>query len=110
MFFDKIGSKVSLAWKQLPEFDANGMYGIYHLDGYEIVELRYNGIESPAYNVVGLLPKETIAWTHDFKQTYKFRTSGDIEGYNVNALVSYIDSEGYKHVLRLTVTAYAPIS
>jgi len=109
VLFDKFGDKVELDWTQ-PDFDADGMFGQYHLEGFEINELLYNGLESPASILVDKLPPGATGWVHSYNQTYKFNSSGDIKGYVVNAVVSYIDQSGNKVILRLASTAFSPVA
>ena len=92
-----------LEW-DTPRFDP----GEYELEGYEVVRLQYDGRGSgSSRNTMARLPPERERWEWSFEQTYRWNTSGDVEGYTVNALFRH--PPGSEQGMRIIGdTVYAP--
>ena len=97
------GGRVVLEW-DTPRFDP----GEYELEGYEVVRLQYDGRGSgTSRNTMARLPPERERWEWSFEQTYRWNTSGDVEGYTVNALFRH--PPGSEQGMRIVGdTVYAP--
>jgi len=97
------GGRVVLEW-DTPRFDP----GEYELEGYEVVRLQYDGRGSESSrNTMARLPPERERWEWSFEQTYRWNTSGDVEGYTVNALFRH--PPGSEQGMRIVGdTVYAP--
>ena len=97
------GGRVVLEW-DTPRFDPSE----YELEGYEVVRLQYDGRGSEASrNTMARLPPGRERWEWSFEQTYRWNTSGDVEGYTVNALFRRLT--GSEQGMRIVGdTMYAP--
>ncbi len=95
------GRNVILDWKK-PKYDKSQ----YELYGFEVLELRYDGMSSTPYgNLMDRLSPRSTNWRGRVKQTYQFNTQGDIAGYRVDALFLNKQSP-YHEFIRVGETAY----
>jgi hypothetical protein len=98
----KWGRNVQLEWSKL-KYDKK----LYELYGFEVLELRYDGMSTQPYaNLVERLSPNMNKWRGRIKQTYQFSTQGDIAGYRVDAL--FLDKQSpYNQFIRIGETAYS---
>jgi len=96
--------QVTLNWNQ-PQFDAGG----YRLDEYVVSRVQYEPTSTaPQKTPLARLSPQYTQWTESFNQTYRWNTSGDVEGYTVEAVLRRISSTGYVETFRVGGMAYTP--
>jgi len=96
--------QVDLFWDS-PSFDPSR----YQLDGYEVSILQYQSTSTvPVKSLVSQLPPGSQQWTGPFNQTYRWNTSGDIDGYVVEAVFRHTSSTGHVEIYRVGSVAHAP--
>jgi hypothetical protein len=97
-------NQVDLQWKP-PNIDPSK----YQLEGYNVYAMQYGPSSTTPTNVqVAKLPPNTTQWSARVSQTYRWNTSGDINGYMVEALIRRQSSEGATEILRITGISHAP--
>jgi hypothetical protein len=97
-------NRVDLQWEP-PNIDSNK----YQLEGYNVYAMQYGPSSTASTNVqVAKLPPDATKWTARFNQTCRWNTSGDLDGYMVEALIRRQSSEGATEILRVSGIAHAP--
>lgn len=96
-----MGRNVQLDWSKL-KYDKK----LYELYGFEVLELRYDGMSTQPYaNLVDRLSPKLNKWRGRVNQTYQFNTQGDIAGFRVDAL--FLDKQSpYHQFIRVGETAF----
>ena len=96
--------QITLNWDP-PQFDAS----MYQLEEYVVSRMQYGPTSTAAQKTpVARLSPQYTQWAERFNQTYRWNTSGDIEGYTVEALLRRVSSTGYKETFRVGGMAYTP--
>jgi hypothetical protein len=97
-------NRVNLKWEP-PNIDASQ----YQLEGYNVYAMQYGPSSTAPTSVqVARLPPNTTQWSETFNQTYRWNTSGDLDGYVVEALIRRQSSEGMTEILRVSGVSHAP--
>ncbi len=97
------GRKILLDWKH-PKYDKR----LYELYGYEVIQLKYDGMTTAPSNVLlDRLSPRSSNWRANVNQTYDWSTQGDVAGYRVDALFLNKQSP-YHEFIRIGETAYCP--
>lgn len=81
---------------------------LYELYGFEIIQLKYDGMSTLPSNVLmDRLSPRASNWIANVNQTYEWSTQGDIAGYKVDALFLKKQSP-YHEFIRIGETTYSP--
>jgi hypothetical protein len=97
-------NQVDLQWEPL-NIDTSK----YQLEGYNVYAMQYGPSSTVPTNVqVAKLPPDITQWQEAVHQTYRWNTSGDIDGYMVEALIRHQSSDGATQILRITGISHAP--
>jgi len=97
------GRNILLDWKK-PKYDKK----LYELYGYEVIQLKYDGMStSPSNVLLDRLNPRASNWRGPVNQTYQYSTQGDIVGYRVDVL--FLNKQSPLHeFLRVGETTYYP--